>query len=395
VADRRPRALQLIAVSLAVPEQVLPVAASLVRAGWEVDVACAPGPETAVLAEHGVGYVPVPFHRRLATPYHLRTLAALVGVLRRGRYDVIHTHGPIPAVLARLAARVAGGRVVVHVRGTFFSEGPDAWYGGAVKAAYPLTERALAPLTAWTLALTPQDKQDLVERGGHDPGRVTVLGVGGCGLDLEVWNPDRHPPEARARTRRELGIPEGRTVIGFVGRIVREKGVLDLLEAFHLLRQGGREDLHLLMVGGVHPSERDQETGRELRARIERLGLEAHVSLPGHIRPVAPAVAVMDVMALPSYREGIANALLEAGALGKPVVGAACRGVVAAIREGETGLLCPVGDVPALAEVLGRVISDPGLAGRLGEAGRLQGLRMGRDEWMRTVHGVYQRVLDP
>jgi glycosyltransferase involved in cell wall biosynthesis len=218
--------------------------------------------------------------------------------------------------------------------------------------------------------------------------------VGGCGLDLNLWSPDRHPPEARARTRRELGIAEGKTVIGFVGRLVREKGVLELLEAFHLLRQGGRHDLHLLLAGGVHPSERDQETVRELRARIESLGLGEHVSLPGHVRPVAPVVAVMDVMALPSYREGIGNALLEAGALGKPVVGAACRGVVASIREGETGLLCPVGDAPALAAVLGRIVSDPELARRLGDEGHRQSLRMGRDEWMRTVHGVYQRVLE-
>jgi len=394
VAEResRGRVLHLTTVPIGIPGQVLPMARAQVQAGWEVDVACSPGPETELLAPAGVGYRPVPFSRSLASLQHPKTYRALVRLLRERRYDIVHVHGPIPGVLGRLAGRRTGTRVVSHVRGTFFSEGPDAWYGGAVKALYPLSERALAPLTSWTLALTGPDGEDLARRGGHDPQRITVLGVGACGLDLETWDPERYDEETRARTRRELEIPEGKPVIGFVGRVVREKGVLELADAFARVRAAG-VDAHLLVVGGVDPSERDQDTLRELRARIERTALAEHVSLPGFVRPSAPAVAVMDLLVLPSHREGMPNVLSEAGALGKPVVAAACRGCRAAVRDGETGLLVPVGDAPALAEAMLSILRDPALTRRMGEAGRDRAQALGREGFMRAVHEVYERVL--
>jgi glycosyltransferase involved in cell wall biosynthesis len=380
-------------VSLGIPTHVLGLAAGLVQAGWEVDVACPDGPEVAMLAPVGVGHVPVSFSRVLNPAAHLRTLAKLVGVLRRGRYDVVHLHGPIPSTIGRIAGRLAGTRTIVHVRGTFFSEPPDMRFGGVVKAAYPLLERALVPATDALVVLTEQDGRDMTARVGHAAERVTVTHVGGCGIDLAEWDPSRFDAEARARTRRELGIPEGVPVIGFIGRLVRQKGVLELIDAFHILREQGVE-AHLLIIGDVHPSERDHATAVELRARVARYGLERHVSLPGYLRPVTPAFAVMDVFVLPSHREGIAQSMLEAGAMGLPVVGAACRGIRAAVIDGVTGVLVPVEAPAELAAAIGRVLAEPELARRLGEAGRERALRLyGRDQFLRSMINVYERVL--
>jgi len=104
-------------------------------------------------------------------------------------------------------------------------------------------------------------------------------------------------------------------------------------------------------------------------------------------------VAVMDLLVLPSHREGMPNVLSEAGALGKPVVAAACRGCRAAVRDGETGLLVPVGDAPALAEAMLSILRDPALTRRMGEAGRDRAQALGREGFMRAVHEVYERVL--
>jgi glycosyltransferase involved in cell wall biosynthesis len=241
--------------------------------------------------------------------------------------------------------------------------------------------------------LTEQDGRDMTARVGHAAERVTVTHVGGCGIDLAQWDPSRFDAEARARTRRELGIPEGVPVIGFIGRLVRQKGVLELIDAFRILRDQGVE-AHLLMIGDVHPSERDHATAVELRARVARYGLERHVSLPGFLRPVTPAFAVMDVFVLPSHREGIAQSTLEAGAMGLPVVGAACRGIRAAVIEDVTGLLVPVEAPAELAAAIRRVLEEPDLARRLGDAGRDRALRLyGREQFLRSMIDIYDKVL--
>lgn len=388
-----PRLLQVVGVSLAVPHQVLPLAATLVAAGAEVDVACASGPEVAMLPEYGVGYQPIHFSRTLSVFRQTRALGELIRLLRRRRYDVVHLHGPIPAVLGRIAARVAGVRSIVHVRGTFFTDVPDHRLGRVVKWLYPRLERRLRPSTDALVVLTEDDGRLMREVCGYEADRVTVAGVGGCGIDLKVWDPDRFTEEERAERRRELGVPPDVPVIGFMGRFVRQKGILELIEAFRRLRQDGIA-AHLIMVGGVHASERDHSADRVLRERIRAYGLGPHVSLPGFISPAAPVIRLVDVFVLPSHREGIAQAALEAGALGIPVVGAACRGLRSAVLDGETGLLVPIGDADALAGAIRTLLEDPARATKMGVTARARALREhGRRRFLRRMLELYNDVL--
>jgi len=152
-------------------------------------------------------------------------------------------------------------------------------------------------------------------------------------------------------------------VVGFVGRLTRDKGIADLVEAFLRLDQGF-PDLRLLVLGSFE----DEDAPAEQTQKC--LGAHPHVILVGTSDDTAPYYALMDVFVLPSHREGFPNVVLEAHAAGKPVVAARATGVVDAVVDGKTGLLFPVGDAAALADALAKLLTNKALASKLGFAGQ-------------------------
>jgi glycosyltransferase involved in cell wall biosynthesis len=173
----------------------------------------------------------------------------------------------------------------------------------------------------------------------------------------------------------------------FVGRFTCDKGVPELMEAFSQLTHRFPE-LRLLLVGCF-------EDGDPLPATT-RKALEAHsrVIFAGAVQNTAPYYSIADILVLPSHREGLPTVVLEAQAAGKPVVGAAATGIVDVLSDGETGLLFPVGDVPALAEAMARLITDKSLANKLGLAGQEQVKRKFRQEQIwEALYRAYFTVL--
>jgi glycosyltransferase involved in cell wall biosynthesis len=174
--------------------------------------------------------------------------------------------------------------------------------------------------------------------------------------------------------RRSLDIPEHASVIGFVGRLTKDKGVDDLCEAFLISLEQAHPKAFLLLVGGF-------EQGDAVAARtIERLGNSNRVRVTGFVDDVAPYYGLMNVLVLPSYREGFPNAPLEAAACGLPVVGYRASGTVDAVEDGVTGTLVDTGDVGSLSRAIGAYLGDPDLAALHGSAGRLRVERLFRQE---------------
>jgi glycosyltransferase involved in cell wall biosynthesis len=175
-------------------------------------------------------------------------------------------------------------------------------------------------------------------------------------------------PESLRRAaglRQQLGIPEQATVILFVGRLTRDKGIPESMQAFLQLDELF-PDLRLLLVGCFEDED-------PLPVGIRRtLETHEHVIFAGAVQDTPAFYAIADIVVLPSHREGLPTVILEAQAAGKPVVGARATGIVDLIADGETGLLFPVGDVPALIKALARLVSDKALASKLGLASQEQ-----------------------
>ncbi len=204
-----------------------------------------------------------------------------------------------------------------------------------------------------------------IARGLCPPRKIAVLAAGsGNGVDaLRRFNPEhvgRGPGQA---LRARLGIAPDAPVVGFVGRVVRAKGVEELAAAWPVVRRM-RPDACLLLAG---PVESEDPVRPEVLAWLRA---EEGVFLLGRLDDPVPVYAASDLVVLPSHREGFPNVLLEAGAMGLPVVATRVPGCVDAVVGGITGTLVPPGDVPALADALLAYLADGDLRRRHGEAAR-------------------------
>ncbi|MEM1349014.1 MAG: glycosyltransferase, partial [Myxococcota bacterium] len=193
---------------------------------------------------------------------------------------------------------------------------------------------------------------------------------------------------ARAAARLRLGIPKDARVLGFVGRLVRDKGVLELADAWSTLRLA-HHDVHLLIVGPVEQRDAVPDDVLELLQGDRR----AHFT--GFTRDTPALYAAMDVVALPTYREGFPNVPLEASAMGLPVVATRVTGCVDAVVDGVTGTLVPVRDAAALATAIHGYLGDPERRRAHGRAGRARVLeRYDPDSIAEAMHALYLDLLE-
>jgi glycosyltransferase involved in cell wall biosynthesis len=311
------------------------------------------------LAAKGLRIHDIPLSAALRPTEDLRATGRLVALMRRERYDLVHVHGFKASLPGRLAAALSGTPVVYTVHNFVFEAG-----GGAKRRLYLAVEQALALLTTRYIAVSEALRRDLVARAHLAPERVTV-----------VYNGlPRHAAAARETLdalRREFGLDAAERVVLCVARLVPEKGVDLLLSAMGALSQAAQAGdalppLRLLVAG-------DGPQGEALRAQATQLGLAERVRFLGHRGDVPALLDLADAVAIPSRAEGLSLFLLEALDAGRPVVAARAGGMIELVKDGEDGLLVPVEDPLALAAALRRLLTDQGLASRLGASARQRG----------------------
>jgi glycosyltransferase involved in cell wall biosynthesis len=179
---------------------------------------------------------------------------------------------------------------------------------------------------------------------------------------LSSWRLGKGSIEVGA-LREELGIDPGAKVVGFVGRLTRDKGIPELATAFRMLREQKR-NIHLILVGTFEEGDPvDGATVAWMRGRHD-------VHCVGYRANPAPYFDLLDVFVFPTYREGLPTVLLEAAAAGKPVVSTRTTGVIDIVVDGITGLLVPPGNSAALAAAIARILDDEALGKRMGAAAK-------------------------
>jgi glycosyltransferase involved in cell wall biosynthesis len=189
--------------------------------------------------------------------------------------------------------------------------------------------------------------------------KLILLGDGSSmGVDLARFAP------GSSDVRQKFGIPMDSPVIGFAGRLTADKGVPELLEAFTLILRRHPEAF-LLLVGWFDAAEDALDCG--LRKRIEG---HPRIALTGFVADSSALYRVMDVLVLPSWREGFPNVVLEAAASGVPVIAAACTGSLDAVVPGVTGVLVPAGSPEEIANAVSHILRDPESCRRMSEAAR-------------------------
>ena len=339
---------------------------------WEV-----PRPE-------GIAFIEVPMKQEIAPLRDLASLWRLWRAMRALRPTVSNVGTPKAGFLGGCAAwlnRVPCRFYTLH--GLRFETTK-----GLKRRILIYAKRLACRFAHRVICVSQSVREKAVASGLTSRERTVVLGSGSCnGVDVLRFAATPEMMRRAAELRRQLGIPVRAPVVAFVGRLTRDKGIPELMEAF--LQLGNRfPDLRLLLVGCF-------QDGDPLPVDTRRcVETHPHVIFGGAVQDTAPYYAIADVLVLPSHREGLPTVVLEAQAAGKPVIGASATGIVDVVVDGETGLLFPVGDVPALAEAMARLITDKGLANKLGLAGQEQVKRKFRQEriW-EALYRAYFTVL--
>lgn len=355
------------------------------EAGFEVAVASAPGEElTSIARAEKAQRIEAPLSREIAP---LRDLVALVhiwAILRRIRPAIVNFGTPKAGLIAGLAARLSGVPFRVYtLRGL---RGETAT--GIKRHLLFLCERISCACADRVICVSGSLRQKAVSHGIVDPERAVVLGSGSSnGVDVSRFECAGGSQILGRQLREKLGIPEAAPVVGFVGRFTRDKGMPELMEAFTTLR-GQFPELRLLMVG-------DFEEGDLPAAEVvRRINTEPNIVCTGFVDDAAPYYAVMDILALPTYREGFPNVVLEAQAAGKPAVVTNATGAVDSVIDGVTGLIVPLRDSVALTGALGKLLAEPKLAFAMGQNGRKRAIAQFQPTriWNELV-GQYQSAL--
>ncbi len=298
------------------------------------------GPLAAAWRASGLAFRRLP----AAGPLDPRNLLALRGLLRGERIDLLHAHLPLPGVAARVAARGLPTRVVYSEHNTQDAYHPAsrrlngatyAWQDAVIAVSAGVGASAAAAWGAWVASRTT------VIPNGLDLGS----------LDRGAAGPVAPPLPAPAPGTLAVLVP---------ATLARRKGQDILLEALALSERRGGPGLVLWLAG-------DGPDRKALAVRARRLGIAPRVHFLGRRADVFPLMARADAVALASRCEGHPLALLEALALGRPVVATAVGGVAEIVDPGHTGLLVPPESPPALAEALARLARDPHLRARLGQ----------------------------
>lgn len=322
----------------------------------------------------------------------LMTPAIVRWLMRHARsYDVVCcVDYRATGVAALLARRVTGHPVVFQAQTTGVLSGDNVdplLRSAGIDTAGPIAHAVKRPIRALyrgadAFACISRDIERETLACGVPRDRVSYLPNA---IDMTHFRPAE--PGERDRLRQELSLPAGRSVCLFVGRLSREKGVLDLLEAWRLLQPSDA----LLVMAGPAMTGHAWDAAAPGRAFVERHGLTESVRFVGPLTDVAPMLKAADLVVQPSHFEALGLSAIEALACGVPLVASAVGGLLDFVVDGENGRLCPPQDPHALAACIGELLSDPGARARLASRAR-ESVLQEYDE--RVVFGRMRALFD-
>jgi glycosyltransferase involved in cell wall biosynthesis len=334
------------------------------------------GDMTPLAETKGVRTVCIPSLRREIHPAgDLRSLAAIVRLLRREKTDILHTHMSKAGALGRIAARFARGVKTVH---TFHGNVLRGYFSSARASVYLLAERWLAERTDALVALSESQRKEMLERYGV--GRAEQYTVIPLGLDLGRF---ARCEGQRGALRSELGITGGTPVVAIVGRLVPIKDHRLFLGAARRVLDDLPDAVFLIVGGG--------ELRAELEARARRVGLGRSAMFLGWRSDLERIYADSDVVVLTSINEGTPVSLIEAGAAGKPVVATDAGGVSDVVRNGESGLIAGSRDPAEFARLVVELLRDSARRAAMGNAGRKYVMsRYAKERLLRDIAALYE-----
>ena len=357
---------------------------SIQKTGYEVIGISSPGPEIPFIEAAGIPHIPVEMTRNPFTPFRdLKALWQLYRIFRRERFTIVHTHNPKPGFLGQIAAKMASVPIIVNtLHGFYFHDHMHP----ALRRFYVTLEKIAARCSDVILSQNREDIDTAICEGICSPEKIKHLGNG---IDVQRFNPATLSPQDIAHKRAEVDLPAEAPVVGFVGRLVREKGLLEFFAAARLVREQVPQ-VSFLIIGPEDSYKADALTPDT----AHDYGVADICHFLGMRQDMPELYALMDVFVLPSHREGFPRTPMEASAMKVPCVVTNIRGCREVVEHDRNGLLVPLGDVQGLADAIVELLTDQEKARRMGEEGRRLALeRFDERLVFEKVKAEYARLL--
>jgi glycosyltransferase involved in cell wall biosynthesis len=322
--------------------------------GWLVDVLTTDPVVQQAVKQHGLGLVNLDVIRRAIRPvWDLAGLLRLTRFLRRERYQIVHTHTSKGGFVGRLAARLAGVPVIVHTAHGFAFHESSPY---PIRRICSTLERLASGWCDRIVSVSEFHRTWGIELGMCHPRKIVAIPNGIADLR-------RSRQACLAELRREMGAGRGDLVILSMSRLASDKGLEYLIGAAAILPQMARPIQ--IVIAGDGP-----ERGR-LEQLVNHLGVQQRVRFLGFRKDVADLLAASDLVVLPSLREGLSIALLEAMAAGKPIIASSIGSQREVASHAEMARLVPPADARALSEAISGMAGDEALMARLGRTARV------------------------
>ena len=349
--------------------------------GYEVVAVSSPGNAMREIEEReGVRTVAVPMERHISPLRDLKSLWGLIRVFRREKPMMVHSMTPKAGLLSMMAAWMCRVPVRVHTfTGLVF---PTAT--GLTQKILILTDRVTCACATHIVPEGEGVKNDLINyRITRKP--LKVLGHGNVrGIDLAHYNPELPEVQAEAAKIRKPGI----FTFVFIGRLVRDKGINELVEAFERVNKE-YPDTRLILVGRQEP---DLDPLKP--ETLAKMDCNKNIVVVGQQDDVRPWLAASDVFVFPSYREGSPNVVIEAGAMGLPSIVTDINGSREIIIEGRNGSIIPPRDADTLYKAMTRMISNPATVAEMASNARpLVASRYEQSYVRRCLKDYYREII--
>lgn len=348
VQDSMPKVIQVCAIGYSVKKQLELLIDKSIERDYETIIVCSEGKDTHKIEESkGYKFRYVEIDRNINLIKNTRTLINLIKVFKEEKPDIVHVHTPIAGVLGRIAAKIAGIKIVVYTaHGFYFHENMKP----AIYKIFYLIEKYVGRFcTDYIFTQSIEDSEVAIK--GKFLLKENIMPIGN-GVDISgKFNLETVKGEEIEVLKSEFNIKREDTVITFIGRLVREKGIIDLLKAFVVME---RDDVKLLIIGDRFKGERDSYCEEELRRYKE----EKNIFFIGDRVDINNLLAITDIFCLPSYREGMPRSIIEAMAMECAVIATNIRGSREEVLNDETGYLIDINSPIQIKEKIEALINN-------------------------------------
>ncbi len=343
---------------------------------FTIAVACPQGsPLAKELSKLGVKVYPVP----LKSKFDFKSILILRNLIRKEKFDIVHTEDVRSNLLGTIAAFIAKAPIIVWTVHMLSINRSIKEMNPIKRRIWTLVDRNLAKHIDKIITVSEFNRRELVEKEKIDPNKIVVIP---SSIRLEEFNRQVDPD----KKRKELGIKSYEKIVGYVGRLDYQKGLVYLLEAAKIIIQN-LPNVRFVIIG-------DGPQRNELKEKAKSLGIIKNIIFAGFKSNVSEFYSLFDITVLPSLYEGLPVVPMESMAYEKPVIATKVGGVPEEVINEETGLLVPPGDFRSLADAIIRLLQNDDLRREMGKKGKkLVEKRYNNKQMVKAHKTLYEKLI--